>query len=329
MTGSTLYLPESLGAARAVEGRIRAGGTDLTELRHRGIASGPVVDLRDVPGLDEVRALEDGGLAIGAKTRIARIAADPAVTAGWAGLAAAGGLATPQIRARATLAGNLLQEVRCWYFRSPEFACLKKGGGTCFARGGDAVLHAVVDRGPCIAPHPSTLAAALLAYDARVVVNGEERDVAAVLGEGSDPEQTHALGPGEIVEEIRLPPPVPGEQAAYFRAIHRAMAEWPLVECVVRVGLDEAGAIARLVVVLGGIANRPLRYDEAGQACVGLRPDAPEVAGILQGLVKVSPGLEQAAYKAAIVPATVQETLERALAAPVYTGPAAPEGGAP
>jgi xanthine dehydrogenase YagS FAD-binding subunit len=325
MTASTLYLPGSLEGARAVEGQIRAGGTDLTELRHRGIATGPVVDLRDVPELDGIRALEDGGIAIGAKARIARIAADPAVTTGWAGLAgAAGGLATPQIRARATLGGNLLQEVRCWYFRSPEFQCLKKGGAACFARSGDSVFHAVVDRGPCIAPHPSTLAAALLAYDARIVVDGEERDVAAVLGDGTDPKRTHALEPGEIVEEVRLRPAVPGEQAAYFRAIHRARAEWPLVECVVRVGRDAEGAITHLHLVLGGIANRPVRYVDAGLACVGLQPDDPKVAAVLEGLVGTEPGLEQSAYKALLVAPTVQQTLDLALAGPKVPGPKLP-----
>ncbi|MEQ1504541.1 MAG: FAD binding domain-containing protein [Myxococcota bacterium] len=320
-----ITLPTTLPQVKACEGSLRAGGTDLSELRHRGIATGPVVDLRDLPGLDAVTATPDGGLQLGALARLARIAADPAIAAGWAGLSeAAGGLATPQIRARATLGGSLAQQVRCWYYRSPEFQCLKKGGATCFARSGDAVYHAAVDLGPCIAPHPSTMAAAVWAYDGRIQVDGAEfRDVPTALGDGKDPRSTHAFGPGELVTAVVLPAPVVGEQGAYWRAIHRARAEWPLVECVVRVRLDDAGAIAALVVVLGGIANRPLRFDEACHACVGVAPDDPRLDDIFGAMVIPSASLPQTAYKARLVPTTIRETLDRALAGPKVAAAAA------
>ena len=80
--------------------------------------------------------------------------------------ASAHGLATPQIRHLATLGGNLAQRSRCWYFRNPHIACLKKGGSDCPARSGNHLYHVAFDLGPCVAPHPSTMAAALLAYDA-------------------------------------------------------------------------------------------------------------------------------------------------------------------
>jgi xanthine dehydrogenase YagS FAD-binding subunit len=310
-----ITLPRTVSEARAADGSFRAGGTDLTELRHRGIAQGPVVDLRDVPELDAVAPVAGGGLKLGALVRLARVAADPQVVGSYRGVAAAaGGLATPQIRSRATLAGSLLQEVRCWYFRSPEFHCLKKGGATCFARSGDAVFHAALDLGPCIAAHPSTMAVALLAYGAQIEVGGSElRTVPQLLGDGSDPRKTHELGPHELLTAVVLPPPVAGERAAYFRAIHRARAEWPLVECVVRVSLDSAGKISALVLALGGIANRPLRFDEAAQACVGLAPDDSRLDDVFQGLSKDMTALPQAAYKAGLIGPVIRETLDRAL----------------
>jgi xanthine dehydrogenase YagS FAD-binding subunit len=313
-----IRLPSTLAEARTTEGTLRAGGTDLTELRRRGIRSGAVVDLRDVPGLDTIGRTADGGLRIGAMVPLAAVARDPQVTARWPGIAlAAGALATPQIRARATVGGSLLQEVRCWYFRSPEFACLKKGGATCFARAGDATFHSLVDRGPCIAPHPSTLAVALLAYEAQVEIDGTNvRDVPGLLGDGSDPRQTHALRPGQVLTSVLLPPAYPGEQAGYFRAISRARAEWPLVECSLRVRLDGQGAIAAMTFALGGIANRPIRYDDAGRAAVGLKPDDPRVDDLFVGLAPKSFPLPQAAYKARLVPPTIRETLDRALAGP-------------
>ncbi len=97
------------------------------------------------------------------------IAADAQIVRAYPGLAAAaGGLATPQIRHLATVGGNLAQRSRCWYFRNPHFDCFKKGGSDCPSRAGNHLYGVAFDLGPCVAPHPSTLAAALLAYDATV-----------------------------------------------------------------------------------------------------------------------------------------------------------------
>ena len=74
----------------------------------------------------------DGAATIGALTSIAAVAADPRIAAAYPGIAASAlGLATPQVRHLATLGGNLAQRSRCWYFRDPHIACLKKGGSDC------------------------------------------------------------------------------------------------------------------------------------------------------------------------------------------------------
>src|SRR5450755_5183827 len=91
----------------------------------------------------------DGSLRIGACTTIAAIAADTRIGGAYPGVAAAaGGLATPQIRHLATLGGNLAQRSRCWYYRNPHIACLKKGGNECPAREGNHLYGVVFDLGP-------------------------------------------------------------------------------------------------------------------------------------------------------------------------------------
>ena len=40
-------------------------------------------------------------------------------------------MATGQIRAVGTIGGNLCQRPWCWYFRHPQFVCLKRGGRQC------------------------------------------------------------------------------------------------------------------------------------------------------------------------------------------------------
>ena len=94
-----IRLPKSIDDARAHAAThdVRAGGTDLQERRSHGLSAGPLLDLRDVAGLDEI-APEGEGLRIGAKVRLADLARDETVRARYPGIAeGAGGLANPQI----------------------------------------------------------------------------------------------------------------------------------------------------------------------------------------------------------------------------------------
>ena len=65
---------------------LRAGGTDLQDRRHLGLASGPLVDLRDVPDLETI-AVEAGPLQLGSRVRITNLANDPKVAQTWPALA--------------------------------------------------------------------------------------------------------------------------------------------------------------------------------------------------------------------------------------------------
>ena len=66
---------------------------------------------------------EDGGLRIGATTTVADLARDPRVADYSALATAAAAVASPQLREMGTVAGNLCQQPRCWYFRHPDLRC--------------------------------------------------------------------------------------------------------------------------------------------------------------------------------------------------------------
>jgi xanthine dehydrogenase YagS FAD-binding subunit len=246
-----------------------AGATDLQDRRNRGMPTGRLIDLVPDPARTSVRAGADGA-RIGALVRVQTLADDAEVRSGYRGLAdAAAGLATPQIRAVATCGGALLQRNRCWYFRQPFFICYKKGGTNCPAREGDHRFGVLVDLGPCIWPHPSSLGVALTAYGGVVETNrGRRLAMRELFGEGRDPARDHWLEPGEVLEAIVLPPPVPDERAAYVRGIARHAAEWPLVEVVVRLTCRD-DRIADVVVAAGAIANVPMRLETAEAALRG------------------------------------------------------------
>ncbi len=308
-----IRFPTTVDEALAAGEVVRAGGTDLSERRRLRIASGPVVDLRDLPGLDAIGPAEGGGTSIGALTKIADVASAPRIRDGYPGLAAAaGGLATPQIRAVGTIGGNVLQRTRCWYYRNPDARCLKKGGSHCYARAGDHLYHSCFDLGACVSVHPSTLAAALLAYDAQAVVHGQPpRAMTELLGDGTDPSRDNALPEGGLLTQILLPAPVAGERAAYFRSIARSRSEWPLVEAVVRLVVEDT-TIREATVAIGAVAPVPLRLPKVEAA---LRGKTAQMATYREAAALAGDGakpLPMTGYKVGLCEATVLETLERA-----------------
>jgi len=305
-----IEFPKTLDEAAAARGEIRAGGTDLQELRRSGVSRGPIVDLRDLGGLDNIEW--DGAAKIGALVKVSTIAEDRRMQGSYPGLAqAAGDLATPQIRAVGTVGGNLLQRNRCWYFRHPATSCYKKGGSSCPARAGNHLYSVAFDLGPCVAPHPSTLGMALLAYEAHIEVHGRQPRPVADLYDGSDPHHDHQLGEGEVLTGVALLPPVEGERAAYFRATSRAYSEWPLVECVARLVMEE-GEIRFARVAVGGVANVPLRLAGVEEALVAQPAGIETFEQAADVAAEGANPLPMTGYKVRLLRGTVFETLNRA-----------------
>jgi xanthine dehydrogenase YagS FAD-binding subunit len=289
-------------SALAGGGELRAGGTDV-----RGQV---FVDLRGVSGLRGVTWRGDGGGRLGATTTIAEVAGDSRVRAAYPALAAAAAaLGTPQVRAAATVGGNLLQRNRCWYFRNSHFSCYQSGGEGCPARTGINLHHAVIDQGPCVAPHPSSLATVLLAHDATVDVSGRGTiGLASLYGDGSDPTSDHTLGTGEVLLAVDLPAPVAGERAAYRRVAGRALAEWPLVEAVARVAVSGT-TITSAAVAVGGVARTPLRLAEVEAALTGQEATAPVLEAAASLATTLCAPLAQTAYKVGLLRDTVLDVL--------------------
>jgi xanthine dehydrogenase YagS FAD-binding subunit len=310
-----ITLARTAEEAVAATGEFRAGGTDVQERRRSGIARGALVDIHLLTGYDRIDWRADGAATIGALVTIDAIASDPRIRAAYPGLAlAAGGLATPQIRQVGTLGGSLLQRTRCWYFRHPAFNCYKRGGDTCPARTGQHQHGVIFDLGPCVFPHPSTLGMALLAYEAEIEVHGQGwRPAEALFGDGSDPHRDHLLEPGELLTQAALPAPLAGERAAYFRAITRAEAEWPLVEALARLALDDHGTISFARIGVGGVANVPLRLPQVEAALLGQPATAETLERAAARATEGVTSLPLTGYKVALLRGVVLEALERAL----------------
>lgn len=151
--------------------KLIAGGTDLLGiLKDRILPDYPetVVNLKTIPNLDYIKE-DTRGLKIGALTKLEDIARSPVVRGKYKILAeAAEAVATPQIRNVATIGGNLCQDVRCWYYRSPNqiggrIDCYLKGGKECYALTRENQFHSIfggirVADTPCQQACPSRVA---------------------------------------------------------------------------------------------------------------------------------------------------------------------------
>jgi xanthine dehydrogenase YagS FAD-binding subunit len=302
----------SIGASSDPAAEFLAGGTDLSERRRSGLSQGALIGLTPSPDMDGISWGPNGDATIGALTTIEAVATDVRIGADYPGLAAAASaLATPQIRRQATLGGNLAQRSRCWYYRDPQASCFKKGGSNCPARTGNHLYGVVFDLGPCVAPHPSTLAAALLSYGAKIATDRRAGlTIEQFLGDGSNGAKDNLLEDGELIKRIELPPPMRGESALYRRAISRAYAEWPLVEVVVRaVIVDRAFQFVRLTA--GGVAPVPIELTAAAAAVGGKAASAENISLAAEQSIREASPLKMSSYKLDLLKGLVQDLLER------------------
>ncbi|MDB6001434.1 MAG: yagS1 [Rhizobacter sp.] len=251
---------DTQAAVRAVTGRpdakFIAGGTNLIDLMKLRIEKpAHLVDVNHLP-LARIEDV-DGGLRIGALVRNSVLAGDTRVRERYpvlsqALLAGASG----QLRNRATTGGNLLQRTRCFYFYNPDTPCNKREPGSgCSALNGVNRIHAILGASPaCIAVHPSDMAVALAALDARVETlsaSGATRSIALTdfhTLPGTQPEVETQLRPDELITAVTLPPPPAGPQA-YRKIRDRASYAFALISV----------AVVGRQVALGGVAHKPWR----------------------------------------------------------------------
>ena len=249
------------------------GGTDLLVLIQEELACPrSLVDLRSVPGSRSVVELPDGGVRIGASTRVNDLVRDPLVTQRFPVLAqACEAVGTPALRHMGTIGGNLCQRPRCWYFRR-SIPCLKNGGDSCPAKDGENQYHAILDAGPCYIVHPSDPAVALTALEARVELARAAADGSTLVTRTVGIEafyvlprdrldQETVLDAGEFVQSILLPgTSAIGASGAqrYTKLMQRESWDFALASIA---AVRRQDGDVRLV--LGGVAPRPWRVNSS------------------------------------------------------------------
>jgi xanthine dehydrogenase YagS FAD-binding subunit len=249
-----------------------AGGTNLLDLMKLQVETpSTLVDINRLP-LDRIEETSEGGLRIGALVRNSDLAADVRVRQHYGVLSRAllAG-ASAQLRNKATTAGNLLQRTRCYYFYDVTKPCNKRVPGSgCSALAGFNRIHAILGGSEaCIATHPSDMAVAMRALDAKVeTIDHEGRTRTIPIADfhrlpGRTPQIESALESGEIVTAVTLPPPPPGAQV-YRKVRDRASYAFALVSVAAIVD-SVRGQIRSARLAFGGLAPKPWRVAAAEQ----------------------------------------------------------------
>ena len=263
---------------------LAGGTTEIDLLRQNVVRPMRLVDINRLP-LTQIEDLPGGGLRIGALARMRDVAEAPPVVQRYPVISQALELgASAQLRNMASMGGNLLQRVRCSYFRDTGSPCNKRQPGTgCSALEGVNRGHAVLGTSDhCIATHPSDLAVALVALDAVVHTDGPSGQRAIAIDDffplpGDTPELEHPLEHGELVVAIEVPPTPVARTSSYLKARDRESYEFALASVAAAIRVD-GGTVAEVRLALGGVATKPWRARRAERALLGEPADRASFA---------------------------------------------------
>lgn len=204
---------------------VLAGGTDLlVALREDRVLSRVLVNIKGLHDLQGITHLPDGGLHIGAGTKVADLLSDERLAAGYPSLVtAAACLGSVQIRNVATIGGNI-----CWSAPSAD------------------------------------LAPPFLALDAVVQIRGSEGTREMLLRDFFLGPRRNALGNAEILTSIVVPGNPAGRRrcAVYNRYSPRRALDLAVASVAVCLHLE--GSICREArIAMGAVAPIPMRAGEA------------------------------------------------------------------
>jgi xanthine dehydrogenase YagS FAD-binding subunit len=314
------HLPETLEevfglfAEYGESARLNAGGTDLLGVLKDDIHPAyprALVSLKAVAGLAAFSLTEEQ-LTLGAMTRLSDLARleepDFALVR-----EAAHSVGSAHIRAMGTVGGNLLQEVRCWYYRYPRHlggpvGCHRKGSRTCPAVKGDHRYHAIFARGRCVAVCPSDLATVLTPLGGVAVLRRVDGERKVPVGRLYSNLGT-ALEPGEVMTEIRVPRPPGAARLSYRKHAVRRSLDFALVSVAALAVMDDEEKCTSARVVLGGVAPAPWEASEAGEILRGRRLDAASAALAARAALAKARPLPGSAYRVPMTEAVLREVL--------------------
>jgi xanthine dehydrogenase YagS FAD-binding subunit len=254
---------------------ILAGGTDLVALmKDYAVTPDRLVNIKKIRGLDSTTFSPSKGLTVGALVTLDQLANDQQVTRNYPALASAlADAASPQIRNRATIGGNLCQRPRCWYFRNGYGLLAVDGQNKSLVLRGENRYHAILGNdGPAYFVSPSTIAPTLIALGAVITLQGGNGTRDLPLGNfyvtpTRPDEREHNLLPNEVLIGVRVPPPG-AAQIAYYEIRQKHGFDWPIATATAVLSMD-GQKVGHSTLMLSHVAPIPWRCTQAEAALTG------------------------------------------------------------
>jgi xanthine dehydrogenase YagS FAD-binding subunit len=303
---NTLQEATALLGSKWGEADVLAGGTDLISLMKDGAyTTKRLVNIKNIKELGGIRKT-GGGVRIGATVTIDELLENSTIRSQFPALAdAARGVTSPQIRNMGTVAGDLCQRPRCWYYRGGNGLLAQDKSGQSLVVNGDNRYHAIFGGGPAYFVSASSLGPALIAMNAKLTLVGKsgKRELPVeqfFVVPKSNEDREIALQPGEIVTEIVIPAAAP--RSALYEVREREAVDWPLVAAAVVLG-------AKGRVVLGHVAPTPYVAAKAEQMLGGGSINESTAEQVGAAAVAEAKPLSHNAYKVQLAKVAVKRAL--------------------
>ena len=269
----SIYRPTTVNEAMQIlsehgtKAAVYAGGTDLLIRLKNRLEQAPsfLVDIKKIDHLRYIKEDAQGGVEIGAATKIAELAESKLLAKKYPMLVeAVNKISSPELRNASTIAGDLLQEVWCQYLRG-GYSCWRNGGYMCYGAIGDnSYYHSAMGGRLCYAVYPGDAAVGLIPYDARAKLatpQGEKELPIEQLVPGDmmvdGKIQSHVVRSNEILTSVVIPPPKPNFRASFEKLRPRGV--WDFAMASAAIGLHMNGqTIDDARVVFGGISGQAL-----------------------------------------------------------------------
>jgi xanthine dehydrogenase YagS FAD-binding subunit len=293
------------------DAQILAGGTDLISMMKDFVASPKrVVNIKGISELSGI-AKTSTGVRIGAAVTLDELSMHPIIRGEFPSLiAAALGVASPQIRNMGTVGGDLCQRPRCWYFRSGH-GLLAMQDGKSLVLDGENRYHAIFGGGPAYFVSASSLGPALAALGAQVKIASPSgvRSVTAekffVIPKTADAREID-LHPNEIVTEILIP--ASSTKNATYEVRHKEALDWPLATASVALKMS-GSKVSSARIVMGHVAPTPWEASAAEKSLAGKSIDEASAEKAAEEAVQGAQPLSQNGYKVQLAKVAVKRAL--------------------
>lgn len=262
---------EACSLLQEYEGEIKviAGGTDLLpSMKQRLFTPKYILDLKRIPGLNQIGERADGEITIGSLTTLTTLENSPVIKSYFLGLAqAVDSVAATQVKNMGTIGGNIALDTRCLYFNQSHLwrksfePCLKRGGNVC---------HVVKGGEKCYAYFAADTVPVLIALGAKVTINNNKGERQCDLPSlyTQDGKAPNTLKPGEVITEIAIPVPKEKSGNTYKKLRLRGAIDFSLIGVAVNLTMED-GVCKTIKVVLGAVGSGPIVVESAEKLLQG------------------------------------------------------------